>query len=98
VTTIERTIGALTWRSYTATVMTRHTENSINDKDPRDEEPCKIERLTHGSGVAVGWVTTPPTITIWNSGTCGGAQRRHAPSSRSLGLYPLGGQGDTERE
>jgi hypothetical protein len=32
------------------------------------EERCEFESLMHRSGVAVGWVTAPPTITVWRVG------------------------------
>jgi hypothetical protein len=32
------------------------------------EERCEFESLMHRSGVAVGWVTAPPTITGLRAG------------------------------
>ena len=32
-----------------------------DDSSPYAQEPCEVESLMHGSVLAVGWETTPPT-------------------------------------
>ena len=41
--------------------MSRNSYRRACDKGLYPQEPCECESLMHGSVVAVGWETTPPT-------------------------------------
>lgn len=39
----------------------KFSRRGADDNSPYTQEPCEVESLMHGSVVAVGWETTPPT-------------------------------------
>jgi len=44
-------------------MIVRFSRRGAGDNSPYAQEPCEVESLMHGSVVAVGWETTPPTTT-----------------------------------
>ena len=42
-------------------MIVRFSRRGAGDNSPYTQEPCEVESLMHGSVVAVGWETTPPT-------------------------------------
>ena len=44
--------------------MSNHSQLSAYDKGSCTEEPCEIERLTHGSVAEVGTERFVPTVTV----------------------------------
>ena len=58
-----RTTGILTWRYFMVTAMTRPTADGAYDKGPGTQEPRARETNTRGSVAALGWATTPATVT-----------------------------------
>ena len=55
---IQRNVCRLQRRIYQA------ARPSAYDKGPYPEEPREGKALTRGSGVAAGWATAPPTVTL----------------------------------